>query len=500
MEKNGLPVDTKKLYNFSSNFEDLYTKTIQECNDTYPFYRLDILKDRGGVVKEKKWVRDDKSIQAYISTLGLDGRWEKTPKGSYSTTDKVLKNYTYLPPIAALYHTKWVLTMLGRFNNIKVKKDGISGLKTTAFKEYSSHIGSDDRIRFLSSPFKSTTGRSQPRPAEGNIFGWSSWLRVLINSTDPNYVIIGADFSSQEIAISAVLSQDQNYIDSYNSSDPYFWLAQKSNFINPTYIKKNGKYCDSEGNILDKEEQLHCKITRSLFKSLTLGINYGLKEENLSNHLNNVLIDTLTGEDKKLYLDYKKNINPELWLEKYESIKFVSGLEKDNTHTYPEKRKASFLIQLHKNFYPQYWLFRTSKVNKFKKYRYEKLKDGWFSFNSIKKTDNSIANFPVQGTAAVILRKSLINALKSKLEVVASVHDALYIVSHKDDIEKSKKLLVDAMKKGAEDTLGVDIIRIDVDVYFTDWENRKSNWVKDEDNDIFQEYFKYFVIKKGLDL
>ena len=316
-----------------------------------------------------------------------------------------------------------------------------------------------------------------------------------MNCTNPNHVIIGADFSSQEIAISAILANDSNYIESYKSADPYFWLAQKSYFIDPSYVKRGGKFYDGDGNLLSSEEQQLCKITRSLFKSLTLGINYGLKEENLANHLNQVLLDTLVGEDKILYEQYKRGENTQKWYSRYDEIKFVSGITPE-TVGYPEKRKSTFLIGLHRTYYPQYWLFRSAKIRKFKQHNYEMLKDGWFSFNNHKKTDNSVANFPVQGTAATILRKSLINAMRDGLEVVASVHDALYIVSHKNDIEINKRKLTDAMSMGASDVLGEDIIRIDVDVYTTDWENKQSKWLKDEDISIFREYSEYFLTKK----
>lgn len=497
VEGNGLPVDFEKLNNLSSHYIDIRDKTIEDCNLIYPFYEP--VLDRHST--QTGWRLSSHKVQSFIGDLGITN-WDRTPSGMYKTTDKVLESYKYIPAIQALYSTKWILKQINRFNNIDFKKRDFLGRKITPFQEYTSNIGSDGRLRYLQSPFKSTTGRSQPKPSEGNIFGWSSWFRVLIQPKDTNYVVIGADYSSQEIAVSAVLSKDQNFIDSYNSSDPYFWLAQRSNFIDPTYQKIKGKYYDKDMVLLSESEQRKCSVTRSLFKSLTLGIGFGLGIEKLTNSLNSVLLDTLSGSDKKMYENYKKGIDVQLWLDRYDKIKFVPGSSPID-QKYPLNRRAKTLIDLHKNTYKKYWSFRDSVTDRFKNHNYYILKDGWSIINSISKTKNSIANFPVQGTAAVILRKSLINCIESGLEVIATVHDAIYIVSHIQDIEKNKKLLIDSMTKGATDVLGVNIIRIDVDVYTTDWDNQTSTWVKNEDLDIFKEYLKYFlgeIKKEGIKL
>ena len=62
------------------------------------------------------------------------------------------------------------------------------------------------------------------------MFGPSKWVRGLIKPPE-GYALAYLDFSSQEIAIAAALSEDELMMKGYAEGDPYLGFAKAANLL-----------------------------------------------------------------------------------------------------------------------------------------------------------------------------------------------------------------------------------------------------------------------------
>jgi len=117
-------------------------------------------------------------------------------------------------------------------------------------------VGPDGRNRTLLSPFAAKTGRNQPSTTKF-VFGPAKWVRGLIKPSE-GMALAYCDWSSQEIAIAAALSEDEIMWEAYASGDPYIAFAIQAG-IAPRGATK----------VTHKEIRNKCK-------SVVLGTNYGM--------------------------------------------------------------------------------------------------------------------------------------------------------------------------------------------------------------------------------
>jgi hypothetical protein len=128
-------------------------------------------------------------------------------------------------------------------------------------------VGHDGRNRCLLSAFGSTTGRNQPSTSK-YIFGPACWLRSLIKP-EPGRAIAYVDWSQQELGIAAGLSQDPAMMAAYQSGDFYLTFAQMAGAAPPGATKAT-----------------HPTI-REQYKTVALGVLYGLSAHGLARRLEN---------------------------------------------------------------------------------------------------------------------------------------------------------------------------------------------------------------------
>jgi hypothetical protein len=126
-------------------------------------------------------------------------------------------------------------------------------------------VGSDGRNRCLLSAFRSRTGRNQPSNS-AYIFGPSCWLRSLIQP-EPGQAVAYVDWSQQELAIAAALSQDPAMMDAYQSGDFYLAFAKMAGAAPP-----------------EATTETHAAV-REQFKVVSLGVLYGLSEQGIARRL-----------------------------------------------------------------------------------------------------------------------------------------------------------------------------------------------------------------------
>jgi DNA polymerase-1 len=117
-------------------------------------------------------------------------------------------------------------------------------------------VGADGRNRVNLWPFSASTGRNAPSTNQF-VFGPARWIRGLVKP-GPGNALAYLDWSSQEIAIAAVLSGDRALLRAALSDDPYLMFA-----------KLAGLAPD------DATSKTHKRV-RSLCKVCLLGSNYGM--------------------------------------------------------------------------------------------------------------------------------------------------------------------------------------------------------------------------------
>jgi hypothetical protein len=228
-------------------------------------------------------------------------------------------------------------------------------------------IGSDGRNRCLLSAFRARTGRNQPSNSQF-IFGPSVWLRGLIRP-GPGRALAYVDWSQQELAIAARLSQDDRMQDAYRSGDFYLTFAKMAGAVPSTGTKDTHK------------------AEREQFKTVALGVLYGLGADGLARKL---------------------------------AVAPCKGRE---------------LLRMHKETFPRFWAWSDSVEMFAMLYGYLETVFGWRVHVGPDANPRSLRNFPMQAHGAEMLRLACCLATERGIAVCAPVHDALLVEGPARDIE-----------------------------------------------------------------
>ncbi len=195
MQHRGIPIDLGMLDKLNANWEEIKLNLIENVDAQYGVY-VD------GGFKEALF-------QSYLAREGIS--WPRLDSGRLAldrnTFSNMSKRYPTVQPLHELRKT------LGEFklNNLAVGRDG--------------------RNRTLLSPLAAKTGRNQPSTTKF-IFGSAKWIRGLIKPTEGS-ALAYCDWSSQEIAIAAALSDDDLLWAAYESGDPYIAFAIQVGLVPP---------------------------------------------------------------------------------------------------------------------------------------------------------------------------------------------------------------------------------------------------------------------------
>lgn len=409
IEANGIPVDLDAINNLISNVSSARDALV---HDYYRKVDVPFLERVKRTLKDFKapWCDRYQLFADYVDSLGVE--WPTTDSGRYSKEDDDLSEFDSDPNIFHYRQVKKALKGLESFDpdSASAKR---SGIITNSIDP------ADQRLRLLFGIFGTMTGRNAPK-ARRFIFAMGRWARSLVKAPK-DHVIVAMDWSSQEFAIAAALSGDENMMDAYKSGDPYMWFAIAAGAAPKGATKKT-----------HKEE-------RTLFKSTTLGLQYGMGVAKLA---------------RKLTIDTGRPVS---------------------------EKEARKLIDLHRKIYKKYWRWAKGIVRTYKSENCLVLKDGW-GLNANCERETTVRNFPVQGTGAVILRRATVLAIRRGLPIVAPLHDALYGCPHKDDELGFRTQLSACMTQAVHEVLGNSVdIRIDVEVH-----RPSEEWVEEGAEDIYK--------------
>ncbi len=218
-------------------------------------------------------------------------------------------------------------------------------------------VGNDWRNRALLGPYGTKTGRNAPSNSRF-CYGPAKWIRFLIKPP-PGRVLIHRDYKQEEPQIAAVLSGDGALLEACLSGDVYLGIAKQLGFTR-------------EGMAPDELEAV-----RALFKTVVLGIIYGLGPHSLAVRTAISLFEA-----------------------------------------------SEILARLRARFY-------TFEVFAQRVADHAGLKleigtpYGWIMQCPPEINPRTVRNFPIQSTGAEILHVACILAERRGIEIVAPVHDAL---------------------------------------------------------------------------
>lgn len=380
---NGFPMDIDKVKTIFAQ-RDRIKKLIQiECNHKTK-YHIYMPVYKGPVHKKilVKYSFCHKNFEKYVIENNLYELWERTEKGKQlrldeDYLDEMLSNHKdVLEPV---YHARNTLKQLNSTDlSVLMNKEGY--IKCPPF------------------PFHQKTSRSSPKPKLGFILNLSPWLRMLIKPKQ-NRAFVSIDFKSQEVLIAAVLSHDEQMLDSY-LKDYYLQTAIKTGFAPENATKKTHNHI------------------RNPFKGISLGTLYGLQ------------IKSLTFRFMALNKEWSQEEAC------YEAIRYFEN---------------------HKQIYYKYWEFIQSNYENSMEKGYFKVdaESGWIYFMRDDTRTTQIQNLPCQSWGAEMMRYSHNDCIKQKIFVIP-LHDSLNFECSLDEAIELSQKVSSIMCEASKRLLGCD--------------------------------------------
>jgi DNA polymerase-1 len=369
IEWNGVPIDTETLRRLRASWDNIKEALIAEINSDF------------GVFQDTTFKLD--RFERFLSREGIP--WPRLPSGQLDLSDDTFRELAKSVP---------------RIAPLRELRSSLSQMRLAALS-----VGQDGRNRTLLSAFGSATGRNQPSNAKA-IFGPSVWLRGLIKP-EPETALAYIDWSSQEFGIAAALSGDARMMEAYASGDPYLTFAKQAGAVPPDATKTSHKR------------------ERDVFKTVVLGVGYGMEAEALAGRLG------------------------------------ILPLE------------ARELLNKHRETYPQFWRWAQNIVDAAMCGRDTRTVFGWTLRAKADANPRSIRNFPMQANGAEMLRIACWLGTERGVRICAPVHDAILIEAPIAEIEETAARMQDYMRTASRIVLDGFELRTDAEI--VRWPDRYSD-------------------------
>jgi DNA polymerase I len=378
-EHRGVPIDMEIFSQLSDKrtWRLVRDALVPVRNASYGVF----VQGRGG-----DWTWSMAQFRSYLEREGLLAGWPLTDKGELSTRQKVFDDMAKACP---------QLEGLRQLRHIRNK------MRTVKLA-----VGTDGRNRTVLWPFKSKTGRTQPKAAKW-IYSPAVWLRSLIKPA-PGMAVAYIDYSSMEFMIGASLSDghlgsSNPMLEMYRSGDPYRAFAVQVGAIpaeiTTSMMKKPKDHATPNLTIKQLE---HYAAVREKYKVMLLAVQYGMQTEALASRL---------------------------------------GVP---TH------EAHGMLDEHRIQFRQYWAWSDDWVQHAIDTGIMRTPLGWMCRTGITEfNERSIRNWPVQAAGADILRIACIMAERHGLRVIAPVHDAVLIEAPTARIDSDVALMREIMRRAS---------------------------------------------------
>ena len=324
-ERRGIPMDGALLTRLRHRWQDIRLDLVTELDR--PFGCFEVVNGRAHWRKQK--------FADYVRRHRMS--WPTLESGQLDETDQTFREmagkYPHIEPLREL-----------RYSLSKLRLNDLS-------------VGSDHRNRAPLWAYGTKTGRNAPGASQF-VFGPAKWLRFLI-SPPPGRALVHRDFAQQEVRIAAVLSGDSALLEACESGDVYFGVAKQLGFLP------------------DSLNEAERKAVRALFKTVVLGIQYGLGFRSLA---------VRTG------------------ISLFEAGEILARL-RARFHRFEDyAQSARDYAGLHLEIGTPF---------------------GWWMQCPSGMNPRTVRNFPMQSTGSEILHVTCVLAERRGIEVVAPVHDAI---------------------------------------------------------------------------
>ena len=335
-ERRGIPTDLSTLGRIRTHWNGIKANLVAEKNEPFGVYEL-----VDGVPHWRK--------QLFANYLHRNRMaWPTLASGVFDESDEAFK------------------TMEGRYPQVRELRQLRYSLSKLKLHEL--QVGNDGRNRTLLGVYGTKTARNAPSNAKF-IFGPAKWLRFLITSP-PGRVLVHRDFSQQEVHIAAVVSGDAALLQACQTGDVYLGVAKQLGLAPE-----------------DATPKTH-KAVRALFKTVVLGILYGLGPRTLALQTGVSLF-----EAAELLARLRARFRT-----------FENFVQCALDH-------AGLLLNIGTPF-------------------------GWTMQCPPTINPRTVRNFPIQSTAAETLHVAVILAERRNIPIVATVHDALMAEADLDGAEE----------------------------------------------------------------
>jgi hypothetical protein len=347
-ERRGVPLDLPLLERARARWDDIRCNLVTAV-DHFGVYEIKDGKPHWSKARFAEFVRRQRM------------HWPAYADGTLDERDQTFRDMEgRYPQIGPLRELRYSLSKL-RLNDLQVGHDG--------------------RNRTLLGSYGSKTGRNQASSAK-YIFGPAKWLRFLITPA-PGRVLIHRDYAQQEPQIAAVWSGDAALLAACQSGDVYLGIAKQLGFA-PA----------------DATPETH-EAVRTLFKTVVLGIQYGLGARSLAMRAGISL---------------------------FEACEIVARLRAQfrafESYAARVIDRAGLLLEISTPF-------------------------GWIMRCPSGMNPRTIRNFPIQSTGAEILHVACVLAERRGIEIVAPVHDALLVECDADREDEASAGLDQVMRDAA---------------------------------------------------
>jgi DNA polymerase family A len=369
-------------YEKTKNFSDSVSLILYDC-------QRDINK-QFPQMKPFKWDKangrfkwDQKITRDWISRRYTKDQWRLTDGGKSGNKDYSLslEAFERFFDFDHDYPRDNFGAQMVRYLKLKQSIYGFAVSPDKKKKTFWDFVGPDKMVRPYTNIYGSQSSRSQPS-STGFMFLKPAWMRALVEPP-PGKLMAGIDYGSEEFFISALVAGDQNMIDSYLSGDVYLAFAKLAGMVPPEGTKETHK----------KE--------RNLAKSTVLGISYLMSKYGLA-----IKLSGDSGEE---------------WTED----------------------DAEEMISAFYEAYPDLDEYQKQVLEEYAESGYLKTPCGWYLWGD-NENFRSVTNFPIQGFGASVMRKAVDLAVAKGVDVVLTLHDALYIIFDEGDYNKLN-LLAEAM-------------------------------------------------------
>jgi DNA polymerase I len=348
-ERRGVPIDLPVLRPIRQQW-GMRADLVREMDQPFGIYEFD-------ADGQPHWRRERFKAYTQINRMG----WPAYADGLLDETDQTFREmagkYPFIEPLREL---RYSLSKL-RLNDLQV--------------------GSDGRNRALLGAYGTKTARNAPSNSEF-VFGPAKWIRFLI-APPSGLALVHRDYKQQEVRIAAILSGDTALLQACESGDVYLGIAQQLGFVR-------------EG-MSDAE----LKAVRTMFKTVVLGIQYGLGAASLA---------VRTG------------------ISVYEAAEILARL-RARFRVFEEFARrtvdhAGLLLEVDTPF-------------------------AWTMQCPPEMNPRTIRNFPIQSTGSEILHVACVLAERRGIQIVAPVHDALMAQCPTDAVADMSAALDRVMRDAA---------------------------------------------------